>query len=370
MKMVCYKDALLNNLNIVSRAVSARTTLPILECVLINCSEDGFTLFANDLAMAVESRRIEADVTEPGEVALEAKLFYEIIRHLPEDTVSIQTGDNFVTTITSGQSEFKILGASAEEFPGMPEVEDIGAFCIKAGVLRDMVKQTIFSVAVENSKPGLTGELLEVKDDYFRVVAVDGFRVSYRRFLLEDEPKREFSLIVPPKALNEISKMSVQDKEEVFIYHTDKHILFEIDGYRIVSRLIDGEFMKYEQVFTEDFNTKITVNRQKLLMSLERVSIIASKELKKNPVHLSVLQNTVIISSQTEAGTVKDEIEVEADGNELEISFNPRYLIDAVRAIDETIVEVQFTTPLSPCIIKGVESDDGKYLVLPLRLRG
>ena len=369
MKMACHKEALLNNLNIVSRAVSTRTTLPILECVLLTCADEGFTLFANDLAMAIESRRIEAEVEEPGEVALEAKLFYEIIRHMPEDMVSIQTGDNYVTTITSGNSEFRILGVSVEEFPGMPEVEEGQALCISAGALRDMIKQTIFSVATENAKPGLMGELLEIKEGSFHAVAVDGFRVSYRRHVLENNAKGDFSVIVPPKALNEISKMSVKEEEEVSVYYTDKHILFEVDGYRVVSRLIDGEFIKYEQIFTEDFNTKITVNRQTLLMSLERVSIIASKELKKNPIHLSVLQNSVIISSQTEAGTVKDEIEVITDGNDLEISFNPRYLIEAVRAIDEVSISVQFTNPLSPCIIKGVESDDGKYLVLPLRLR-
>jgi len=199
---------------------------------------------------------------------------------------------------------------------------------------------------------------------------VDGFRVSYRLGELLTEDPADCRIIVPPKALNEINRL-LQSEEDfaVDVHYTDRHALFALPHCALVTRLIEGEFIKYRQVFTEDHATVVTVNRHAFLMSLERVSVIASKEAKKNPIVLRIEADRLEVSSQTESGNVRDEIPVEADGGDMEISFNPRYLLEAVRAMDDEMIAMQFNSPLNPCVLRGLEDPTGKYLVLPLRLR-
>ena len=368
MKFTCEKNLLVNNINIVLKAVSSRTTLPILECILLNVSSQGLKMTGNDLEMGIETSYIEAQVIEEGSIALEARLFSEIVKRLPDDSwVLIEvTSDNMVV-IKCGKAEFKIMGLGGDEFPVIPHVERNNEYSISGQLLRDMIRQTLFSVSVDESKPVLTGELFEIDNNSLRLVAVDGFRVSFRSAELEGE-NSDISVVVPGKTLNEMSKILPAESEtKVSLYFTDKHMLIQMDECTIVSRLLDGEFLKYKQILEADSTSVVKVGREEFLKSLERTSLI-SRETKKNPVKLEIERDVVKVTSNTEMGTSYDELVVETDGEGLSIAFNPRYLIDALKAIDDDDIYMHFTTPLSPCIIKGEEGCGYKYLILPLRV--
>ncbi|WP_250278096.1 DNA polymerase III subunit beta [[Clostridium] colinum] len=368
MHIKCKKDILLININIVLKSVASRTTLPILECILLKADKEGFKLISNDLELGIKTANIEADIIEKGIVALEARMFYDIIKSMPDGDISINVDEKNVTIIKSGKTEFKILGQNGEEFPTLNTVEKEEKYSISASTLKNMIKQTKFSVSSDESKPVLTGELIEIKEGYLNIVAIDGFRVSFRRTQISKDFKNA-EVVVPAKALNEIIKI-LSDKEDsmVNLYFNENYILFELDSCIIVSRLLDGEFLKYEQIFTEDYNTKIEVDRISLLNSLERASLI-SKDNKKTPVKLEIKTNeNLVITSNTEFGTSYEEVFIDIEGEGLSIAFNPRYLIEALKAIDDEKVIIQFITSLSPCIIKGVDNNDYKYLILPLKI--
>lgn len=368
MKFTCDKNVLISNINIVSKAVSSRTTLPILECILLSATESGLKMTGNDLEMGIESSYIEAQIMEKGSIALEARLFSEIVKRLPDDGwVLIEVMEDNLVIIKCGKAEFKIMGLSGDEFPLITSVEKNNKYSIEGHVLRDMIRQTIFSVSLDESKPVLTGELFEIENNILKLVAVDGFRVSFRSSVLESE-NNDISVVVPAKTLNEMSKILPTDPGAlVSLYFTDKHMLIQMDDCTMVSRLLDGEFLKYKQILEVDSSTVVKVDRSELLKSLDRASLI-SKETKKNPVKLDIERDMVKISSNTEMGTSYDELSVEADGETLSIAFNPRYLIDALKAIDDEFVNMLFTTALSPCIIRGDEDSSYKYLILPLRV--
>lgn len=369
MNINCAKETLIEGLNLVGRTVSGRSTLPILECILLTADTEGLRLTANDLEMSIETAWLPGETNEPGSVALDARLFSEIVRKMPGEYIQIITDENNVTECVSGRARFNILGLPGDEFPVMPALEKNAGYTVGARQLKDMIRQTIFSVAIDETKPVLTGELLQYADDTLVVVAVDGFRISYRKAALENGPA-PIRAVVPAKSLNELSRvLPSEGDEEVTFYVTDKRIVFELARFTFVSRLLEGEFIRYDQIFNEDFTTIITSERLPLLTGLERACLIA-RDSKKSPVKLEIKDESVIITSNTEMGRSYDEIACDIDGQNMEIAFNPRYLIDALRAIEEDKIVLKLTTPLSPCIIRGVESDAFKYLVLPLRLRG
>jgi len=373
MNIRCAKERLVEGLHLVGRTVSARTPLPILECILLTADENGVRLTANDLEMSIETATIEAEVNSAGSVALEAKLFSEIVRKMPGEDISIEVSDKNETLCKSGKARFTIMGSPGEEFPVMPSLERTEGYTIPAKELREMIRQTIFSVATEDSKPVLTGELLQYRDNALNIVAVDGFRISYRKLDLPEDVKMSdssASVVIPAKALHELSRILPTDTDDNVSFHfTDKRIVFDLPQFSFVSRLLEGEFIRYDQIFNEDFSTNITMKRQDLLSGLERATLV-SQSNKKSPVKLEIVESSVIITSNTEMGTVYDEVPAEVDGGTLEIAFNPRYLIEALRVIEEDEVVVRFNTGLSPCIIRGVDNEMAKYLILPLRLRG
>lgn len=370
MKIQCLRETLVEGMGLVSRAVSGRGTMPILDCVLLVAAEEGLRMVANDLELGIETKGMGAQVMEAGEIALEARTFSDIVRRLPGEDVYIESMGNFVTVIRSGGAEFKILGSPGDEFPLLPELGDSGVgFEIFSGKLKDMIRQTIFSVSTDESKPAMTGVLFEVKDGRLMAASVDGHRVSVR-YGAVDNKELESSVIVPGKTLGEVMKiLDSGDKSIASICFTDKHILFETDEVRIVSRLIEGKFMDIDGVFTTEGTTFMTIGGKELLECIER-SVLISREAKKSPVKFSIEQEAgrLVVESNTEMGTFREELSVVIDGLDLSISFNPRFIMDVLKVIDEESVQLMYTTPLSPCIIKGVDSEDHKYLVLPLRV--
>ncbi len=372
MKIICNKDNLLNGINIVSKAVSSKTTLPILECILIKTEEEdkntkeGFKLTGNDLEIGIETSVIEATVHKHGTIAIEAKLFFDIIRRVNGSEVELSTDENNMVTIKSGTSEFNIMGQNGDEFPEIPRVESENRYSLKQKDLRDMITKTIFSIALDESKPVLTGELVEISGDKINMVAVDGYRISYRESNLEPA-NDSVNVVVPGKTLREISKVLNDSDEPVNLFITDKHILFEFEGNTVVSRILEGDFIKYDQTFTNEYKTAITSDRAELISALERASLM-SRDARKVPVKIDIQDNKIILNSQTEMGMATEEVYVDVEGDRLKIAFNPKYLIDALRAIDDECINIQFNTSLSPCIIKPVEGDIYKYLILPLRV--
>lgn len=367
MKLTCSRDSLLNAINIVSKAVSSRTTLPILECILLTAGDDGFKLTANDMELAIESSYIDADVEENGKVALDARFFSDIIRKVDGEDVKISSDDKNIATIKCGKSEFKISGQDGDEFPPIPEVEKNAKFVISQNELRNLIRQTIFSISQDESKPVLTGELIEIEDNMIDFVSVDGYRISYKKAELVQSSGAKRA-IVPGKSLGEIAKILSQDEEEkAVLYFTENHIMADINGNIVVSRLIQGEFIKYQQSFTNDYKTSAKINRLQMLDSLERASLI-SRDSRKIPVKMEISGNNIVITANAETSTAYEEISAEIDGDKLLIAFNPRYLIDALKAIDDDEVYMHFNTSLSPCVFKPVEGDSYKYLVLPLRI--
>ena len=372
MKICCGKERLVEGLSLVGRTVPSRTPLPILECILLTAEENGIRLSANDLEMSIETSALGAQVYEPGKVALEAKLFSEIVRKMPGEDILIESNEKNETVCKSGKAHFTIRGMPGEEFPVMPDMDHKEGYTIQAQELREMISKTIFSVATEDTKPVLTGELIQHRENTLSLVAVDGFRISYCKIDLPEiavKSSKPVSVVVPAKALRELSRILPADLEEIVaFYFTDNRIVFDLPQFTFVSRLLEGEFVRYDQVFNEDFTTNVKIKRQEFLNGLERAVLVA-RENKKSPVKLEIMEQSIVITSNTEIGKVYDEVYAEVDGNTLAIAFNPRYLIEALRAIEEEQVIARFTTELSPCIIRGAENDAAKYLILPLRLR-
>ncbi|MGL4738893.1 MAG: DNA polymerase III subunit beta [Cellulosilyticaceae bacterium] len=366
MHIYCKQELLLNSINTVLKACSTKTTMPILECILLRAHDDHITLVGNNLELGIEST-IEAEVLVEGSIALEAKIFSEIIRKMPNDTVEISILENRMTNIICEKSKFTIAGQPGDDFPELPQVERTTGYNLPQLQLKDMIRQTIFSVAQEESRPILTGEMLQIKDGNFHMVSVDGYRISYRQMDLSIE-NGHAEVVVPGKTLGEISKiLSGDEGEEVTLYFEDKHILFDLGDSKVVSRLLEGEFLKYEQVFSSDYETKVMVDRRNFLMSIERAALI-SREGKKNPIKIQIDGDNMIITSNAELGTAREEVAIELEGSELSIAFNPKYLIEALKSIDEDKVCINFISSLTPCIIHPLEGNHYKYLILPIRL--
>jgi len=371
MTITCDKQQLQDALSLAIRAVSVRTSMPILECVLLTAQEGiGLTLSASNLEITINTSPISADINIPGSIALDAKLFSEIIRKMPGEMVSITVDDTNSVHVKSGRSRLMILGQSGDEFPIMSETELVPinqGYILKAQTIKDMIRQTIFSVSSDQSKMVLTGELIEVKDNTIRMVAVDMFRISYKSTPLEGESVN-YKAVVPSKALGELSRMLPSDEnEDVSIQLTEKRIIFTSKNFTLISNLLEGEFIRYDQIFNEDFSTAIEVNRNDLLNAFERAILVAT-ENKILPIKLDISDENLVISAKSERGQTEDEINCKTDGKDLRISFNPKYFIEALRAVEDEIVVLKFNTQLSPCTIRGTEEgSDYKYLIVPLR---
>ncbi len=366
MNIICSKEKLLEGINIVLKAVPSKTTLPILECILIRAHDNEIKLLCNNLEMGIETSAIDATVIQAGNLAIDARMFSEIIRKLPDDNISISNNKN-ITVIKGGRSEFKISSQNGDDFPTLPQIEKSDAYKISAEDFKNMVKQTIFSVSLDESKPVLMGELLEIKNNRMNMVALDGFRISFKSCAMPQNSP-DINIVVPSKTLADITRiLANSETEEISFYVTDKQALFELDDCKIVTRLIDGKFLNYENIFTDDYKTIMTVNREAFLESVERASLI-SADNKKNPIKFKLDEDKIVITSNTDLDASYEEMSADIDGEPLEIAFNPKYLSDALKAIESDNVTVQFTTSLNPCIIKPSDNFDAKYLILPLRL--
>ncbi len=363
MKLICSKSNLLHGVNIVSKAVPTRTTMAILECILIDASASEIKLTANDMELGIETK-IEGEIAERGVIALDAKIFSEIVRKLPDSDVVIETDASFKTTITCEKAKFNIVGKSGDDFSYIPYIERNESIDMSQFTLKEVIRQTIFSIADNDNNKLMTGELFEIEENHLKVVSLDGHRISIRNIELKNSYQHR-KVVVPGKTLQEVSKIlpgSVED--EVHMFLTDNHIVFEFDDTMVVSRLIEGEYFKIEQMLSSAYETKIKINKRELLSCIDRATLLV-KEGDKKPIIMNVTDGNMELKINSFIGSMNEDIDIAKEGKDILIGFNPKFFIDALRVIDEEEVSLYMVNPKAPCFIKD---DDGKfiYLILPV----
>ena len=364
MKIVCNKNDLSNSINIVLKAVPTRTTMSILECIVIE-SFDYIHLITNDTEIAIKTQ-VEGDIIEKGSIAIGAKVFSDIIRKLPDDEVVIESDYDYNLTITCGKAKFNIKGNSSDEFPSIPDIEKNQSITISEFNLKEVIRQTVFSIADNDANKIMTGELFEINEDKLKVVSLDGHRISIRNIEL-NETYEPIKVIVPGKTLIEISKiLSGEMDEKVDIFFTDKHILFEFNNTILLSRLIEGEYFRINQMLSSDYETKIVVNKKELLDCLDRSTLLV-KESDKKPIVINVTENNMELKINSSMGSMNEDIDIKKEGQDIIIGFNPRFLIDAIRVIDDDMISIYLLNPKAPCYIKDDE-EKYIYLILPVNI--
>lgn len=365
MKFICQKGMLVEAVSNVSRAVCAKSPIPALEGILLKAQDGQLLMTGYDLELGIATT-IEAKVEQPGEIVLSARLLLDIIRRIPGETVCISSDEKYLATIQGGASEFTIPGLSAEEYPELPNVEQKSDLVMKQGVLKSMILQTLFAIATTDSKPVHTGSLFDIKDSCVTLVSVDGYRLALRREPIVSDLTTRF--IVPGKTLSEISKLLKDEDEEAYLVVSQKHIVFRIGGYYVVSRLLEGEFLDYNAAIPKISKTTVKVNTRSLTESVERTSLLISDRLR-SPIRLAVADGKMQLSCSTTMGKAHDEVECEISGEAVSMGFNNKYLLDALKASDCDMVKLEINGALSPMRMIPLEGDSFLFLVLPVRVK-
>ena len=367
LRFSCEKALLQSAVNTTSRAVAAKSSIPALEGILL---EGGDTLTLSGYNMQTGIRTIvDAQVQSPGRIVLSARLFGEMIRKMPDDVIVFAADENLSVHLTCGDASFEILGLSADDYPELPEVDDQFSVDIRQGTLKAMINQTSFAVSTNESRPVHTGSLFEVGDRDLTVVSVDGFRLALRREPLDRAEGGTFKFVAPGSALNEVEKICEDSDEKVTIIQGKRHLLFEAGATQLICRRLEGDFLDYKNAIPRNNPIRLTVDTKTMLGSLDRVSVVISEKLK-SPVRCVFENGRVLLSAKTGAGEAKDICPLDGDGNVLEIGFNNRYLMDALRYAPAEKVKMELNTGISPCIMTPVEGEENfLYMVLPVRLK-
>ncbi|QEK10884.1 DNA polymerase III subunit beta [Crassaminicella thermophila] len=366
MKIICNQRILSSSINTVQKAVSSKTTLPILKGILLETCGQQLKLVGTDLEIGIENY-IDAEIISKGAIVLSARILGDIIRKLPDEDVEIEVDMNNNATIRCANSEFTLIGQPAVEFPELPTVEESDAYKLPQDLLKNMIKQTIFATAVDETRPILTGVLMELQEESINMVALDGYRLALRQANIKNALNNK--AVIPAKTLNEINRILEEENTDVEIFFTDKHVLFNMNKTRVISRLLEGEFINYEQIIPKEYKSRVKVNTKSLLGSMERASLLA-KEGKNNLVKFSVRDELMTITSNAEIGKVFESVSIELEGEDVDIGFNSKYFLDALKIIDSDEVYLEFTTSVSPCIVKPTDHSNYTYLILPVRLVG
>ncbi len=361
MKLLCSKTNLLSGVQIASKAIPNKTTMSILECILIDATGDSIKLIANDMELGIETI-IEGNIIEKGQIALDAKILFDIVRKLPDNEVTIETDSSYKTNINCEKAKFTIIGKSGEDFSYLPSIERLDSIVISQFTLKEVVRQTIFSIADNDNNKMMTGELFEINGDMLKVASLDGHRISIRKIELKNNyPSRK--VVVPGKTLNEVSKIISGDTDkDVNIFFTGKHIVFEFDQTTVVSRLIEGEYFNIEQMLSSDYETKVTINKKELLECIDRATLLV-KEGDKKPIIINITDSNMELKISSTVGSMNEEIDINKQGKDLMIGFNPKFMIDALKVIDDEKIDIYLVNPKAPCFIRDAA---GKYIYLVL----
>ncbi|MBQ9766098.1 MAG: DNA polymerase III subunit beta [Lachnospiraceae bacterium] len=363
MKLICSKADILRSVNIALKAVSTKTTMAILECFLIDATTSEIKMLANDMELGIETI-VKGDILEKGVIAINAKIFSEIIRKLPDNDVVIETNDNYMMTITCEKAKFNIAGKSGDDFSYLPVIERDKYITLSQFTLKEIIRQTIFSIADNDSNRMMTGELFEINGNVLRVVSLDGHRISIRKVEL-NESYDDVKVVVQGKTLSEVSKiLSGEADDTVNIFFTKNHIVFEFDNTVVVSRLIEGEYFRINQMLSSDYETKFTINKKEFLNCIDRSTLLV-KEGDKKPIIISVNDQEIELKINSSLGSMNENIDIRKEGKDLVIGFNPKFLIDALRVIDDEEVDIYLVNSKAPCFIRDKE-ENYIYLILPV----
>lgn len=363
MKILFNKASLLQGVNIVLKAVPSRTTMPILECILIDATANEIKFTTNDMELGIETK-VEGEILERGKIAIDAKMFSDIVRKLPDNEVMIDTDENFNAIITCEKAKFNISSKSGDDFSYLPFIERDKFITISQFGLKEVIRQTIFSISDNESKKLMTGELFEVNDNILKVVSLDGHRISIRKVEIENN-NNSMKVVVPGKTLIEISKiLSNEVEDKVNIFFTSNHILFEFDNTIVVSRLIEGEYFKIDQMISSDYETKVVINKKEFLNCIDRATLLV-KEGDKKPIIINITDGAVELKVTSPLGSMNEEIDITKEGKDILIGFNPKFLIDALRVIDDEEVNIYLVNSKAPCFIRDNE-EKYIYLILPV----
>lgn len=364
MKFKCTRTDLSEAIQNVSRAVSSKASIPSLEGILIKAYDNQIILTGYDLEIGMTTT-VEAQIKDEGEIIVSAKLFADIIRKLPEEIVSFETDDRLITYIVSGNADYQIIGMPSQDYPELPSFKETDKLTVNAGILKDMIRQTIFAVSDNITKPIYTGALFDVDKKILKIVSVDGFRMAIREENIDSDCKTKF--VVPKKTLSEILKLINDDEKNVDIIIGQRHIIFNIENYSIISRLIEGNFLDYKSTVPQTENTHFTIKTSVLSNAVERMALLADEKIQ-SPIRCFVSSDEIKLSCSSAKGKASDNINLTVAGEEVEIGFNNKYLLDALKNSDTDEVKVILNGSLSPMIIKPIDSDSFIFLVVPMRL--
>ncbi|MFC0273058.1 DNA polymerase III subunit beta [Metabacillus herbersteinensis] len=376
MKFIIQRDRLVHSVQEVMKAVSSRTTIPILTGIKMVATEDGLTLTGSDSDISIESfLPTEEDGTEiveiqqSGSVVLQARFFSEIVKKLPRDIVEIELATNHLVIIRSGKAEFNLNGLDAEEYPHLPQISEENMFKVPTDLLKTMVRQTVFAVSTSETRPILTGVNWRLENGELICIATDSHRLALRKAKIDTENQETYSVVIPGKSLNELSKILDDTNDLVDIVITENQVLFKAKNLLFFSRLLDGNYPDTSRLIPTESKTDIIVNTKEFLQAIDRASLLA-KEARNNVVKFSTLTDGMIeISSNSpEIGKVSEEIQTEeVRGEELKISFSAKYVMDALKALEGTEIQVNFTGAMRPFIIRNTSDDTILQLILPVR---
>lgn len=366
MKIKFEKSSLLEGINIVTKAVAAKSPKPILECILIESAEDGCRLSCNNLNLGIETF-VKATVLENGTVAVNASLFSGIIRKLPDSEISLETEDDYRTTIRCEKSVFSISCWDGEDFPEVTKIKKEKSIEISEMALRDVIRQTIFSISDNENNKIMTGEYFEVRGNVLTVVSLDGHRISVRKIPLKGE-NPDLEAIVPGKTLQDLSKiMNGGADDPVMVSFSGNSLCFEFGSTRVVSRLIEGEYFKIGRMLSMDTPIEVKANRQELMSCIDRATLLIQETDRKPVIFRIKNDNNLYIQLDTNIGSINEEMEIEKTGEEIVIGFNPSFLMEALRVIDDDRVNIYMKDSKSPCIIRDAE-DTFSYIILPINI--
>jgi DNA polymerase III subunit beta len=364
MKFITEKSLLQEAISDVQKAITGKSTMPALQGIYLSARDGMLTLIGSDIEVSIETK-IQADIIEEGEIVIDSRLFGEIIRKQPNGEIEIAQIDNNNIEIHCQKSSVQLIHMKAEDYPTLPVVEEDVVLSISQKNLKNMIKSTIFAVSQDDTRPILTGVLFEIKDKKLNLVALDGYRVAFKSEDVDCNNNKE--AVIPGKTLSEVSKILNDSDEKVQITFTKNHILFNFGNTKVISRLLEGEFIKYSSIIPQEYKLKLIVKREDILSCVERASLMA-KDGNTNLVKLDVQEDTMIVTSNSQLGKAREEMNIILQGEGLKIAFNSKYLIDVFKIMEEEEIIMEFTSSITPCVVKNKEENNCTYLLLPVRL--
>ncbi|MCI8399512.1 MAG: DNA polymerase III subunit beta [Oscillibacter sp.] len=368
LQFTCEKALLKNAITVARKAVAQKSSIPALEGLLLRADTESLTVSGYNMQTGIQTK-LDVNVVEPGEIVLPTGLFSDVVSNMPDDVISFHGDDRLMVRLTCGDADIKIQGLAAEEYPDLPEVEDEYGVSVQQRTLKEMIEQVSFAVSTNESRPVHTGALFEIGDGALTMVAVDGFRLAVRREPLEKMDGGPFSFVAPGSALGEVKNICKDDENDAEITLGKRHIQFTIGSTNLICRRLEGEFLDYRSAIPRKNPITVVADTRALISSIDRVSTVISEKLK-SPIRCLFDHDKVLLAAKTATGDAKDVCPVDGDGGGLEIGFNNRYLMEALRYAPADSVRIELNTSVSPAVIVPVEGEEKfLYMVLPVRLK-